>query len=244
MLFDMPRRALGTELMDDFDVNDHRLDRTLRELPRLNRWLGGYGPVRAGLRDLLRARGRTVTVLDVGSASADLPVRIVDWAHRAGGTVRITASDANPVTVAFARRTIEAAGIESDAIDCVVADVFELPFEDDTFDVVVASQLLHHFSESQITRVLAEMARVARHRVVVADLQRNWIALIGIRLLTVVFGFGSMIRVDAPLSVRKGFVRGELRAAAAAAGLPARERWHPLFRWSLVGEPAIRRTEL
>ena len=240
MLFDFRARAVGDELMDDFEIVDNRLRRALFELPRLNRVLGGYRPVRSALGALLREL-RPISVLDLGTGIGDLPVRIVDWAHRAGSTAVITATDANPATVAHATSWLNARSPlpAGSAITVRQADAMRLPFADDAFDVVTASQLLHHFSDADITRVLSEMGRVARHRVIVSDLHRNGLAWLGIILVTNRPGFGRMVRSDGPLSVRKGFVRGELERLAAAAGLEGRVRWHPMFRWSLTASPIL-----
>jgi SAM-dependent methyltransferase len=56
-----------------------------------------------------------------------------------------------------------AAGMEPD----VVASAEELPFEDDSFDVVACRVAAHHFED--VERAMAEMARVSRSLVVVAD---------------------------------------------------------------------------
>ena len=49
----------------------------------------------------------------------------------------------------------------------------DLPFEDSSFDVVVASHLLHHLVPDDRTRSLQEMKRVARYAVVSFEPNRN-----------------------------------------------------------------------
>jgi 2-polyprenyl-3-methyl-5-hydroxy-6-metoxy-1,4-benzoquinol methylase len=113
-----------------------------------------------------------------------------------------------------------------------------LQYADDSFDVVTASQVLHHFSDAQVSRALNEMIRVARRMVIVSDLHRNRVAWMGIKIVSRMLGCGPMIRADGPLSVRKGFVRANLEAMAVRlreeTGVRCEIRWHPMFRWGLV----------
>lgn len=235
MMFDFPRRATRVEAMDNLDLDDHDLQRALRELPRLNRLLGGYRPVRRAMRDLLRTGHGPTNVLDIGSGLGDLPVRMVKWAEAAGRPLSVTATDANSATVREAGNYTAA---HSNAIRCEVADVLDLHYADSSFDVVTASQLLHHLSDVEAASALNQMARVARRGIIISDLHRNRIAWLGIRVITRVLGCGRMIRTDGPLSVRKGFLRADLEAMATRlqqdSGMLCRVEWHPLFRWSLV----------
>jgi SAM-dependent methyltransferase len=237
MLFDFRSRVGGSEMMDDFDISDERLRRALIELPRLNRMLGGYAPVRRALLPLLQESAATISVLDVGSGIGDLPIRITVWAGRVGASVHVTATDANPVSVGFAEASLREPRPGSVLpISFAVADAMDLPYDDNSFDVVTASQLLHHFSSRDAAGVLTEMGRVARRLVVVSDLHRNALAWLGVIAITRLLGFGAMVRADGPVSVRKGFVRADLEELAASASLRATVRWHPLFRWSLTAE--------
>src|SRR5258708_35784500 len=60
-----------------------------------------------------------------------------------------------------------------------------LPFRDGSVDVVLCSQLLHHFAGDEIPAVIAELDRVARARVIIAALRRSWLAAAGFWLPSV-----------------------------------------------------------
>src|SRR5690606_38636607 len=119
-----------------------------------------------------------------------------------------------------------------------VADVVRLPYNDDSFDLVTASQVLHHLTDDDASRALNEMARVSRSMLVISDLHRNRLAWLGIHAVTRVLACGPMIKADGPLSVRKGFVRADLQAMAAELGhkasMSCQIGWQPMFRWGLV----------
>lgn len=234
-------RLHGEEMMDDFSITDDRLLRALDELRPVNRWLGGYATTLRVLGPYLRARaGRPLHLLDVGTGVADYPEVLVRHAARAGLDVRVTAVDANPATVAHARRTLDRrlpAALRP-RITVAVADARRLPFDDGAFDAVLAAMFLHHFRGEEAVALLREMARVARDGLLVNDLHRHPLAYLGILLPARLLPVSPMFRHDAPVSVRRGFRRDDLAGLAAAAGLTApRIRWHWAFRWSLTTLP-------
>jgi SAM-dependent methyltransferase len=99
----------------------------------------------------------------------------------------------------------------------VVADAFALPLADASVDVVTACQFLHHFSEPEIARLVAEMTRVARKRVIISDLRRSWVSAAGLWLASWPLGMHPITRHDGVASVLKGFVANDLRAALTHA---------------------------
>src|SRR4030095_8509379 len=86
-----------------------------------------------------------------------------------------------------------------------------VPFAPGGFEFVVASQLLHHFSEVKIIELLKQWATLARRGIVISDLVRHPVAYHGIRLLTKVATRNIMTLTDAPLSVRRAFAFSEWR---------------------------------
>jgi ubiquinone/menaquinone biosynthesis C-methylase UbiE len=99
----------------------------------------------------------------------------------------------------------------------VCADARALPFACRSVDIVMCSQLLHHFDEADAIALLREMNRVARHRVIVSDLRRSWLAAAGIWLASFPLHFHPYSRHDGAISVLRGFTRGELRDLIHAA---------------------------
>jgi SAM-dependent methyltransferase len=100
----------------------------------------------------------------------------------------------------------------------VCADALVLPFADGGVDVVTCSQVLHHFAEADVVRLLRELTRVARVGVVIGDLRRSWLAAGLFWLASWPLGFHRVTRHDGTLSVLRGFTVDELAALARAAG--------------------------
>jgi SAM-dependent methyltransferase len=118
---------------------------------RLRRRAAGYAG--AGTRDDAR-----VPLIDAVVAAA--PGRVLEvgcgWGELAEWIARETGADV--VAVDLSPRKVELA--RERGVDARLADVEELPFADETFDVVVAAWMLYHVPD--LERGLAEIARVLR----------------------------------------------------------------------------------
>ncbi|MFV2123884.1 class I SAM-dependent methyltransferase [Micromonospora sp. LOL_013] len=77
---------------------------------------------------------------------------------------RVTATEVTDEALALSRAEAQARGVTT--VDFTTADVHDLPFPDDAFDVVHAHQVLQHVGDP--VRALAEMRRVCRPGGVVA----------------------------------------------------------------------------
>jgi SAM-dependent methyltransferase len=112
----------------------------------------------------------------------------------------------------------------------VVGDGFRLPFVDGAVDVVVASQLLHHFTRAAGVGLIQELDRIARIGVVISDLRRTRLAVAGIWLAAHALGFHPVSRTDGVVSVRRGFTTDELTDLCVMAGVAATVHRRPGFR--------------
>lgn len=219
---DLSSRAVLREMMDDFSISDRRLERALVELRQVNRLLGGSRAILRELKPILaRRKGGSLKVLDVGTGLADIPERIVMLGEQCGVRVSVTAIDANPATVAFARKSLDARTKPElrKRIDVRTGDVFHLSTNDGEFDVAIASHFLHHFYGEDAIRILREMNRVASEGVIINDLHRRWLAYAAIQGISKIMPVSAMFGHDGPASVRRGFTEPELRDLASKAGL-------------------------
>lgn len=212
----MKVRTSRRELLDDFTPPREELARVGRYLAFVNRWLGG---TRAVAFHLGHVRGAT-TVLDVGAGTGDL---VRDLARRQPN-LRPLALDASPAMLSLAQ-----------GVPCIVGDGRNLPIRDGGVDFVITTHFFHHLTDEEAVATLREFDRVARRGIVVNDLLRRRRALLWIWLFTLFAN--RYVRVDGPLSVRRGFTAAEARALALRAGLPwLKVRTHFGHRFTLAGE--------
>ncbi len=226
-------RLVGvTELMDSPDAEWDELARMLKDLAWINRFLGGVRVVRSRLAPLLLTLPAPIRILEVGTGMADIPRALVRWTRARGLPLEVEAVDHHERIAKLAQRASEA----YPEIRVYRADALALPFSDGSFDVVLASLILHHLEGEESVRLLGELHRVARHAVIVNDLRRGrWPFLVTWASLHLLSRSG-FIRHDGPLSVRRGFLAHELLELAHAAGWPhARVSRQLFFRLALVG---------
>jgi SAM-dependent methyltransferase len=206
-----PARRRGIELLDDPGIDPVLASRALQDIARSNVWFGGGSAVIAEIIPLLhQVRDRTapLTLLDVGTGAGDIPELARRVADRNGVKLLTIGLE---VTAALAGASRPRSG------DAIAGSALALPFADHSIDIVTCSQVLHHFESADGARLIAEMNRVARVRVIVADLRRAWAAAIGFWFASHALGFHPVTRHDGVVSVLRGFRTRELGAAVLGA---------------------------
>jgi SAM-dependent methyltransferase len=192
---------------------------SLRDLARINRYLGGYLVLRKMFARLVQP-GEGFSVLDVGAASGDMGAAI----RRRFPLARVTSLDYKPDHLAEA------------AEPKVAGDAFHLPFRPASFDYVFSSLFLHHFTDGQVVELFASFRTIARRAVLAIDLDRGPLAYYFLPNTRWLFGWHAITINDGQISVEAGFKRDELLGLARKAGLEgAQVRVHrPWSRLSLV----------
>lgn len=211
------RRAAGAQELLDGALPPADLAITLGDIDRLDAWLGGHALSLARVRRAARSvpHDRPLVVVDVGGGAGGFARRLVRWARRRARPLRVVLVERDGATVALARRACAGDG----EIDVLRGDATALPLAAGSADVVHAALTLHHLEPEAAVTALAEMARVARGRVVVNDLARSRAALALVWLATRLLTAHPISRHDGPLSVRRAYAPAELVELFRRAGL-------------------------
>ena len=93
------------------------------------------GPIPAMVARTRRAVDGATSVLEVAAGTGLVTVAL------AGAAARVIATDYAPLMVERLRAKLNAAGVSN--VEIKQADIYDLPFEAGTFDVVVAANVLH-----------------------------------------------------------------------------------------------------
>ncbi len=225
-----PSRRDAPELMDAPGLPEAEVAAAYRVLRRVNRQLGNLRSLRRELRRHLdedRPGPGPITVLDVGSGSGDLPEAIRRHLEGRRIAATVVALDRDPTAVRLAGRN---------PLGVVRGDAMRLPLADRSIDLVTAVKFAHHFRGPALARLVSEMARVARRRVVVLDIRRHWLAYWGFVAWSRAFTTNRLVRHDGPLSVLRGFTPEELaEVARPIAGFAWTVRAAVGFQLTLVG---------
>lgn len=183
------------ELLDEHDAPEADVERSLRDLRRINRYLGGIVTYRRMVRGFQPVR----SIADLGAGTADLLDSVP-------GRLTRVALDFKIEHLLHERNGSRA--------HRVVGDARRLPFRDDAIDLVTSSHFFHHFTPDENAAILAESLRIARKGVAVTDTQRNYVPLLFVQLLALLRLVGRITRYDAPASVRRGYTHQEAREIA------------------------------
>ncbi|RPJ19911.1 MAG: methyltransferase domain-containing protein [Chloroflexi bacterium] len=158
-------------------MHTHGVESPAKTEGRLIRWVSFYDALAniVTLGQIGRLRQMTIeqallqpgeTLLDVGCGTGGVTIpakrRIGDKGSAAG-------IDPSPEMIAVARRKAQRARLE---VDFRVGVIESLPFQDDTFDVVTASLMMHHLPKHLQVKGLSEIRRVLKPsgRILIADM--------------------------------------------------------------------------
>jgi hypothetical protein len=218
----LTQAPIGVEVLDSPGADPALVRRMLADIACANRWLGGVSALRVGLRFLLGTAPRSMplTLLDVGTGAGDLPLAAQRWARKRGIALR---------SVGVERHRAAAQLSNENGVPCVVACGSALPFRTpvhpspftQSVDIVLISQLLHHFDDDAATTLIREAVAVARHGVILTDLRPMAGAALGFQLAGWALRFHPTTVSDGIVSVSRGRTAHMLGQLACRAGAVA-----------------------
>ncbi len=207
----------AVELLDGPLDDPAALAGNLRDLARINRWLGGAS-LSATAIDALADGHVELRVLDVGTGGADIPMALLERARANGRRLTVVGVDDRAEVLAAAVLARPAVATTA-GLELRLSDGRGLPDADASVDVAHTSLVLHHLTPTDAVTMLRELARVARLGIVVNDLTRSRLGWVGAWLLGHLLTRNRFTRNDAPLSVRRAYTAPEMTALLREAGL-------------------------
>lgn len=218
---------LDAPLVGDESISIDELDRNMRQMRFLDQTFGGLRMLLSGVGEL-RGKDSKISVLDVGTGAAAVPLALVRFAESQGVEADVVGADVSAKAMAVASR-----GIAGKPIHLVLGDGRALPFADNAFDVAVTTLTMHHCSLEDAVKLLKEMDRVSRKGFVVVDLIRSRILWALLWVLTRLQPRNRLTHHDGPVSALRAYSLAEAREIIKKAGVDA-DVGHQLFRMSIV----------
>jgi hypothetical protein len=217
------RRVVTQEILDSPDCPSEEVEKSLRDISRINRWFGGVSTMRKLIEQVAAATGKKhFTLLEVAAGFGTVPKVASRQLASQGIRLDITLLDRVPSHLSPGNHSI-------------VADALALPFPDSSFDLVSSCLFVHHLEPLEVARFAHEALRVSRVAVLINDLVRH-----PLHLALVYAGWPLMeshvSRVDGVASVHRAYVPDEMRAMIAD-GNPAAKiavSRHYLFRMGVI----------
>jgi SAM-dependent methyltransferase len=217
-LLDRAVRSPETEHMDSGATLGAQKLELVRALDRMNEMTMAYRhqidmltPV---IEELSRLRPGPVRVLELACGSGGLAFALASHARDRGLDIAVTASDIVPETVDDGRRQ---AAERSLPVEFIVMNAFDFDgVEQDSIDLVIVSQSMHHFSPGQLALMIAASKARGASAFVGIDGFRSVLMLAGVPLVASLQGIEAFTG-DGLTSARKFYTELELDIVAEIA---------------------------
>jgi hypothetical protein len=215
MTLSLPRRV-EREMLDNLAAEDPRSQRSRQDLQRIQRAMATLPIVQHAL-DRGTSGFVPRTLLELGAGDGSLMLRLARRRAARWPGVSVVLLDRLNVV---APQTLDGMREVGWTPRVMVTDVFEwlAEFDDARWDVIVANLFVHHFSSSELEKLLGGIA-ARTNLFLCCEPRRSVLALTGSHLIGLL-GAGAVTRHDAVSSVHAGFRAQEL------SGLwPDRQNW-------------------
>ncbi|MCE5316813.1 MAG: methyltransferase domain-containing protein [Parachlamydia sp.] len=186
----------------------------LVKLDRVGRWLGGHAANFEALK-----RFQPSSILDVGCGGGLFTIAMAKRYPQA----KVVGIEVNPLAIAFAKKQVAPANVS-----------FELrqDLPEKSYDVVIATLVCHHMDDESLVAFLKKAKKIATKGVILNDLHRHPLALLGFQVISPLFFRNRLVQHDGPLSVRRSLTRKEWKGLLAVAGIENYAiHWRWAFRW-------------
>ncbi len=219
--------------MDDFELGGEELEKVLKDLENINKWLGGNKVTLSGIKKIQRENPQELewNIVDVGCGNGAMLREIAQWGKNNNIKLNLTGVDANSHAICIAEKLSE----NYPNIEFKAKDVFSEAYRKQNFDIVLCTLTLHHFTDSQIIELVKLFNRQAKYGVLINDLHRSKVAYRLFQAFCTVFIRNEIARKDGLTSILRGFKKSDLESFSAK--IPASQaeiKWKWAFRYQWI----------
>lgn len=199
-------RMLEPEWLDTLPAQDAGAVRSRKDLQRLNAWMGS--PRRfASLLSTVLEPTVPCQAADLGGGDGLFFLRAARLVEAPVSASRVTVVDRHSIVIQQTREGLAQLGWQLHVVQADVLAWLEQQNER-LWDLMVANLFLHHFTDAQLSKLLAEASKLSR-MFVALEPRRSFLALVFSGCVRLI-GCNNITRHDAPASVRAGFSGNEL----------------------------------
>ena len=212
----LSRRSTQAEYSDSPALPIETVAQNYADLGKINRLFAFAEPFQRPMVNWLgQDKVQDLELLDLGAGDGSLGCTLESWARKKGWNWKVTSLDLNR----------NALRLNPDGRN-VIGSVLALPFPDESFDVIIASQMTHHLDTDQdVTLHFAEAWRVARTGLFLTDLHRNPALMAMVWLSCLLRGLSAEMRGDGVISIKRGWRIHEWKRLAWQAGISNSKAW-------------------
>lgn len=222
-------RSYKKELLDEDDIPFADIRQNMKELDFINTWLGGHAITVQGFRQLIPNRP-VIRVCEIGCGGGDNLHAIYNWCQKNNRTVHLTGIDNNKDCIRIA-----GSRLPPEHTQLITSDYKTVDFGNNQPDIIFSSLFCHHFTNEELQYMLNWMYANAHTGFFINDLHRHFLAYYSIKILTGLFSKSYLVKNDAPLSVKRGFIKKEwTQLLQQSAVTDYRIQWKWAFRWLIT----------
>tara|TARA_A100000164_G_scaffold356425_1_gene366011 strand:- start:220 stop:894 length:675 start_codon:yes stop_codon:yes gene_type:complete len=195
------------EIMDDFNIRGIVHRDTLDKIELVNRLLGGNKVTIAGLKKLLKnqPKDKMIRIIDLGCGNGDILRDIAMLGRKNNYSFKLIGIDANASAIEYARELSET----YPEINFKKINIFSDDFKKQSYDIVLCTLFLHHFSNDELIQILRSTIKSASIGIVVNDLHRNKLAYYLFKFIGY-FTKNKVVIEDGLISILRAFKRKDL----------------------------------
>lgn len=222
----LKHRSHSVEQLDNFELQGPILQKTLRELSRINRLFGNIKTLKRAIwLEIDKAKLQKATIVDLGCGGGDVLAALARSAKRKGYELKLIGIDGNPASLAFA----EAQHATFSNLTFQRADISLPTFQVPTCDFLISSHFLYHFADEELPSFLQKQLKGVRTAAIFSELDRHFIALPLFKFVSLLLGFSKMTRQDGQTAVKRAFRSKELRSILQKTTFT---HYHLAYKWA------------
>ncbi|MEJ7586497.1 MAG: methyltransferase domain-containing protein [Ferruginibacter sp.] len=227
-MINLASRSYCKELLDNDAIPFADIRQNMKELNRINTYLGGHKITIEGVKKILGnfQPDGPVTICEIGCGGGDNLKAIENWCHKHAVKSDFIGIDLKAECIEFAKQ-------QYPNLDArwIVSDYKDVRFDNNKPTIIFSSLFCHHFMNDGIAHILQWMKVNSSRGFFINDLHRHYLAFYSIKIITAIFSRSYLVRNDAPLSVARGFRTKEWQKMMTHAGITDYNiQWRWAFR--------------
>ncbi len=224
----LQQRSYEKELLDGDNIAFEDILLNMQEINTISSFLGGHNVTCNGIAFFLDKvnKNQPLLIAEIGCGGGDNLRALDKFLKKRKCPATFIGIDIKAECIRFAQQNT------MDNVEWICSDYHHVKWPGNKPDIVFSSLFCHHFTDERLVKQLQWMKNNSRVGFFINDLQRHPIAYHSIRFITKYFFKSYLVKNDAPLSVKRAFIRKDWIKLLSAAGIRQYNiKWQWAFRF-------------